>query len=206
VLNTAAWTALVAGLAFGLSLIVVIGPQNAYVLRQGVLRHHVPTIVTICSFSDAVLIAAGVGGASAVLSGRQWLLSVVRVAGAAFLFGYGVLAARRACRPAAARTGGEANDSSWTAAAGACLVFTWLNPAVYLDTVVLLGSVANTRPGHQWWFGGGAVVASVLWFTALGFGARLLEAVFERPRAWQALDVFVAVVMVGTGLRVLVRA
>lgn len=205
-LNTAAWAALVAGFVFGLSLIVVIGPQNTYVLGQGVLRHHVPTIVTICSFSDAVLIAAGVGGASAVLAAHQWLLSAVRVAGAAFLFGYGALAARRACRPAVARTGGEAKGSSWTAVAGACLAFTWLNPAVYLDTVVLLGSVANTRPGHQWWFGGGAMVASALWFTGLGFGGRLLEPVFERPRAWQFLDVFVAVVMVGTSLRVLVGA
>ncbi len=202
-LNAAAWTALAAGLVFGLSLIVAIGPQNTYVLRQGVLRHHVATIVTICSFSDAVLIAAGVGGASAVLAGHQWLLSLVRTAGAVFLFGYGALAARRACRPAAARTDAEANGASWTAVAGACLAFTWLNPAVYLDTVVLLGSVANTRSGHQWWFGGGALVASILWFTGLGFGARLLERVFERPRAWQLLDIFVAVVMVGTGLRVL---
>jgi L-lysine exporter family protein LysE/ArgO len=166
----------------------------------------VPTVVTICTFSDIVLIAAGVGGASAVLAGRHWLLSGVRIAGAAFLFGYGALAARRAYHPQVVRTGGKTNDSTWIAVAGTCLVFTWLNPAVYLDTVVLLGSVANTRPGHQWWFGGGAAVASILWFSGLGFGARLLAAVFERPRAWQILDVFVAVVMIGTGLRVLLGA
>ncbi len=199
----AAWTALVAGLAFGLSLIIAIGPQNVYVLRQGVLRHHVPTVVAICSVSDIVLIAAGVAGAGAVVASGHWLVPGARVIGAAFLFGYGALAARRACRSAAVPPGAGTDDSSWTGVAGACLAFTWLNPIVYLDTVVLLGSIANTRPGYQWWFGGGAAVASILWFTALGFGARLLARALKRPRAWQLMDGFVAVVMASTGLRVL---
>jgi L-lysine exporter family protein LysE/ArgO len=205
-MNAAALTSLAAGLVFGLSLIVVIGPQNTYVLRQGVLRNHVPTLVTLCALSDVVLIAAGVGGASAVLDGRHWLLSVVRVLGAVFLFTYGALAARRACRPAAPSSDGGASPSSWAAVIGACLAFTWLNPSVYFDTVVLVGSVANTRPGHQWWFGGGAIVASIVWFFGLGFGARLLAPVFAGLRAWQVLDIFVAVVMVGTGTRLILGA
>jgi L-lysine exporter family protein LysE/ArgO len=199
----AAWTAVVAGLSFGLSLIIAIGPQNVYVLRQGVLRRHVPTVVAICAVSDVVLIAAGVAGASAVVASGHWLLSGARAVGAMFLFGYGALAARRAWRPTAAPVGGETNGSSWARVAGACLAFTWLNPIVYLDTVVLLGSIANTRPGYQWWFGGGAAVASIMWFTGLGFGARLLARALKRPWAWQIMDGFVAVVMASTGLRVL---
>jgi L-lysine exporter family protein LysE/ArgO len=194
---------LVAGLVFGLSLIVAIGAQNTYVLRQGLLRDHVLTVVAICALSDVTLIAAGVAGAGVALDGRHWLLSTVRVIGATFLFGFAALAARRAFRPVASRPDSSTVGTSRIAVVGACLAFTWLNPAVYLDTVVLLGSVANTRPGHQWWFGGGAALGSLLWFTGLGFGARLLAPVFQRPRAWQVLDIFVAVVMVATGLRVL---
>jgi L-lysine exporter family protein LysE/ArgO len=203
VLSFAAVTTLAAGLAFGLSLIVAIGAQNTYVLRQGLLRQHVLTVVLICTVSDAVLITAGVAGASAALDGRQWLLDTVRIGGAAFLFGYAVLAARRVRRPAGLRADRPDQATSAAAAALTCLAFTWLNPAVYLDTVVLLGSVAASRPGHQWWFGGGAIMASLLWFTGLGFGARLLSPVFRNPRAWQILDVFVALVMVIIGLRVL---
>src|ERR1700722_15146015 len=181
----AAWTAVVAGLAFGLSLIIAIGPQNAYVLRQGVLRQHVPTVVAICAASDVVLIAAGVAGGSAVVARGHWLLSGARAIGAVFIFGYGALAARRAWRPAPVPPGVETKGSSRTGVAGACLAFTWLNPIVYIDTVVLLGSIANSRPGYQWWFGGGAAVASIVWFTGLGFGARLLARAFRRPWAWQ---------------------
>jgi L-lysine exporter family protein LysE/ArgO len=206
VLASAAVTALVAGLIFGLSLIVAIGAQNTFVLRQGLLRQHVSTVVVICAASDVALIAAGVGGASAALHGRHWLLSTVRLVGAAFLFGFAVLAARRALHPVRAGDGADATPSSYPAVVGACLAFTWLNPAVYLDTVVLLGSVANTRAGHEWWFGGGAAIGSILWFAALGYGARLLTPLFHRPRAWQVLDVFVAIVMTGTALRVLLGA
>lgn len=201
---SAALTALVAGVAFGLSLIVAFGAQNSYVLRQGLLSEHVLTVVVICALSDVVLIAAGVAGASAALQGRQWLLLVVRIGGAAFLFGYAVLAVRRLRRPPAGPDAGqEARPASQAAVVATSLAFTWLNPAVYLDTVVLLGSVASTRAGEQWWFAAGAMSASLAWFAGLGFGARLLSPVFRRPRAWQALDGFVAVVMVVTGLRVL---
>lgn len=199
-------TAFLAGLLFGLSLIVAIGPQNAFVLRQGALRQHAVTVVAICSVSDAILIAAGVAGASAAVTGRQWLLTALRFLGAALLFAYGTVATRRAIRQPTVSNSPRATRSSWAAAVGACLAFTWLNPAVYLDTVVLLGSVASTRPGHQWWFGGGAALGSVLWFAALAFGAGLLAPVLKRPSAWRMLDAFVAVIMTVTAVRLLVAA
>jgi len=196
--------AALAGLLFGLSLIVAIGAQNTYVIRQGIARAHVPTVVTICAVSDVILIAAGIAG-GAVVGHARGLLLTVRLLGAAFLLGYAALAARRALRPGPGIAGGAAATSSWPAVAATCLAFTWLNPAVYLDTVVLLGSVAATRP-DPWWFGGGAAVASIAWFTGLGFGARLLAPVFRQRRAWRALDVFVAVVMTVTAARVLAGA
>jgi len=197
--------AAVAGLLFGLSLIVAIGAQNTYVILQGIARAHVPTVVTICAVSDVILIAAGVAGLGAVVGHDPGLLLTVRLLGVAFLLGYAALAARRALRPGPRMAGGAAATPSWLAVAATCLAFTWLNPAVYLDTVVLLGSVAATRP-DPWWFGGGAAVASIAWFAALGFGARLLAPVFRQPRAWRALDVFVAVVMAVTAARVLAGA
>jgi L-lysine exporter family protein LysE/ArgO len=196
-------SAFTTGFALGATLIIAIGAQNAFVLRQGALREHVITVVVICSLSDAVLIAAGVGGAGAAVTGRQWLLTVVRVLGAALLFAYGARAAGRALRQPTITGGPRTTRTSRAAVISACLAFTWLNPAVYLDTVVLLGSVANTRPGHQWWFGGGATLGSILWFAALAFGAGLLAPVLTRPGAWRVLDAFVAVIMTATALRVL---
>jgi L-lysine exporter family protein LysE/ArgO len=203
VITAGAISAFIAGLLFGLSLIVAVGAQNAFVLRQGALRRHVPTVVAICSVSDALLIAVGVAGAGAALTGRPWLLGTIRVLGSALLFGYAGLAARRALRPTVIGDG-RRPASTWAAVAGACLVFTWLNPAVYLDTVVLLGSVANASPGRQWWFGGGAALGSILWFLALGFGARFLSPVLRHPVAWRALDGLVALIMIEMGLRVLI--
>jgi L-lysine exporter family protein LysE/ArgO len=194
------------GLLFGLSLIVVIGAQNTYVIRQGIRRLHVPTVVSICAVSDVVLIAAGVAGGGAVLEHHHNLLQVARVGGAVFLTGYGVLAARRALGPGRSVDTAATTTSSWGAVAATCLAFTWLNPAVYLDTVVLLGSVANSKPGRQWWFGAGAATASVVWFALLGFGARVLAPAFRRRRSWQMLDGFVAVVMFLTAVRVLLGA
>lgn len=188
--------ALVAGLGFGLSLIVAIGAQNAFVLRQGLLREHVLPVVAACALSDAVLIVAGIAGLGSLLDLAPWLVDVMRVAGAAFLLTYAALAARRAWRPAAidARTGGS-GSALWPVVTTA-VALTWLNPHVYLDTVVLLGSVAGTRGDDRWWFGAGAVAGSVVWFTALGFGARLLQPVFVKPSAWRVLDAVIAVVMV----------
>ena len=197
------WAASAAGLLLGLSLIVAVGAQNVYLLRQGMLREYVPLVVGICSASDVVLIAAGVAGGGIAIGDRHWLLEVARIGDALFIFGYAALAARRAWRPATVPSGPSRPATSRPAVTAACLAFTWLNPAVYLDNVVLVGSVANASPGRQWWFGGGAAVASIAWFAVLGFGARLLAPVFARPRSWRLLDVFTAVVMVVIGLRIL---
>ena len=184
------------GLGFGLSLIIAIGAQNAFVLRQGLRREHVLTVVLICALSDALLIGLGVGGLGTLLQLVPWLLVVVRVAGAVFLVVYGIFAARRAFRPAAL-IADDAGVSTprWTAVA-TCLALTWLNPHVYLDTVVLLGSVSGTHGDNRWWFGLGAAVGSILWFSALGFGARFLRPLFAKPLAWRVLDGVIAVVMI----------
>lgn len=195
-----------AGFGFGLSLIVAIGAQNAFVLRQGLRREHVLAVVAVCALSDAVLILLGIAGAGAVFAAAPVALVVVRYAGAAFLIVYGLLAARRAWRPAALEAGGPTPRTSLAAALGTCLALTWLNPHVYLDTVVLLGSVANTHGDGRWWFGAGAVAASIVWFAALGFGARLLQPVFARPAAWRVLDGLIAVTMLAIAVSLVVGA
>jgi len=195
-----------AGFGFGLSLIVAIGAQNAFVLRQGLRREHVLAVVVVCAVSDAVLILLGIAGAGAVIASAPVVLTVVRYAGAAFLFAYGVFAARRALRPTALTADGPAVRSSLAATLATVLALTWLNPHVYLDTVVLLGSIANTHGDDRWWFGIGAVLGSIVWFTALGFGARLLQPVFARPAAWRVLDAIIAVVMVALAVSLLVGA
>lgn len=188
------------GLGFGLSLIIAIGAQNAFVLRQGLRREHVLPVVAVCAVSDAVLIAAGIAGLGSLLDLAPWVVDVMRVAGAVFLLGYATIAARRAWRPSAidAESAGEA-AALWPVVA-TCLALTWLNPHVYLDTVVLLGSVASTHGDERWWFGAGACLGSLIWFAVLGYGARLLRPVFARPRAWQVLDALIAVVMVAIAL------
>lgn len=193
--DSAALLTVLSGWALGLSLIVAIGSQNAFVLRQGLLGQHVLPVVAVCTVSDAVLITAGTFGAGALLDRAPWLEAVMRVLGAVFLVGYGVLAARRALRPevlaaAGAGGGGLATTVLTTAA------LTWLNPHVYLDTVVLLGSIANGYGDQRWWFAVGAVLAGLIWFSALGFGARLLRPLFAKPSAWRVLDVVIAVVMI----------
>ncbi|MCW2840703.1 MAG: amino acid transporter [Aeromicrobium sp.] len=195
--------AAVSGLGFGLSLIVAIGAQNAFVLRQGLRREHVLAVVAICAVSDAVLIVTGVAGLGSLLDLAPWLVDVLSLGGAAFLLTYAVLAARRAWRPAAMRAdAGDGATSLWPAVTAA-LALTWLNPHVYLDTVVLLGSVAGTHGDERWWFGAGAVAGSVVWFTSLGYGARLLEPLFERPLAWRVLDALIAVVMAAIAIGLL---
>jgi L-lysine exporter family protein LysE/ArgO len=203
-MTAAAPLAALAGLGFGLSLIVAIGAQNAFVLRQGLRREHVFAVVVVCALSDVVLIAVGVAGLGALLQAVPWLLVVVRIAGAGFLVVYGALAARRAFRRAAldASTSGVSTPL-WTAIA-TCLALTWLNPHVYLDTVVLLGSVAATHGADRWWFALGAAVASILWFTTLGYGARLLRPVFAKPAAWRVLDALVALVMLVLAIGLLI--
>ncbi|MFI8304640.1 LysE/ArgO family amino acid transporter [Streptomyces sp. NPDC085927] len=197
---TAALTTAAAGFGTGLSLIVAIGAQNAFVLRQGVRREAVLAVVGICAVSDALLIALGVGGVGALVVAWPGALTAVGWIGGAFLLGYGVLAARRAFRPAGAglETEGEAVTSRRRAVL-TCLAMTWLNPHVYLDTVFLLGSVAADHGPLRWTFGLGAVLASLCWFAVLGFGARLLSRFLARPTAWRVLDGLVATTMIVLG-------
>ena len=196
--------AALAGFGFGLSLIVAIGAQNAFVLRQGLLRRHVLAVVAVCALSDAALIAAGIGGVGLAISGLPVLMTVVRIGGAVFLVIYGLLAARRALRPATLAPDAGRASVGLAATVATCLALTWLNPHVYLDTIVLLGSVANSHGDSRWLFGAGAAVASVIWFTALGYGARLLQPVFARPAAWRVLDAVIAVMMVAIAVSLVV--
>lgn len=193
--------ALLAGLGTGLSLIVAIGAQNAFVLRQGLRREAVGPVVLVCAVSDTALILAGVGGVGALLERAPALVEVVRWAGAAFLAVYGLLAARRAVvggRLDVDERGGR--TSVWPVVAAA-LALTWLNPHVYLDTVLLLGSVATSYGDAREAFAVGAVVGSWIWFAGLGYGARVLRPVFARPQAWRVLDAAVAVVMLALAAR-----
>lgn len=184
------------GLGSAASLIVAIGAQNAFVLRQGLRREHVLPIVLICVISDALLIAAGVAGIGVLVKNAPIALEIVRWAGFAFLLGYAVFAARRALKPESLTASG-AVAGSLAAAVGTCLAITWLNPHVYLDTVLLLGSLSASHgdPG-RWIFGAGAATASLLWFGLLGFGARFAAPVFAKPIAWRILDGGIAVLMV----------
>ncbi|MGJ0389102.1 LysE/ArgO family amino acid transporter [Microbacterium sp. CGR1] len=206
-----------AGLGLGLSLIVAIGAQNVFVLRQGIRREHVLPVVIICALSDALLIAAGVAGLGVVISAAPWLVIVARWAGALFLLAYGIIAARRAWRGGAElradpepREGiSPAPDAGRVATAtrtgtrislgpviATVLALTWLNPHVYLDTVLMLGSIAATHGDERWLFAAGAMAASILWFTALGFGARYVGRWLRTERSWRVLDALIAVVMI----------
>jgi L-lysine exporter family protein LysE/ArgO len=276
-MSSSALAAVLAGLGLGLALIVAIGAQNAFVLRQGLLGEHVGAVVALCIGSDLALIGAGVAGAGAALTAVPSLITVVRIVGAAFLLLYGALAARRALRPRAASLhpaspqppssrsssvpDASARSTSSTASHAAslpaaspqptsppaahaaslpaasphatslaapqgksvpaavaggrlrrelvpvvltCLALTWLNPHVYLDTVVLLGSVAADHGGQRWWFAAGAGAASTLWFCGLGAGAAVLRPLFARPAAWRGLDAAIAVVMTGLAVGLVV--
>lgn len=202
---TSTLTAAAAGFGTGLSLIVAIGAQNAFVLRQGIRRDAVLAVVGICALSDAALIALGVGGVGAVVVAWPEALTAVALIGGAFLIGYGCLAVRRVFRPSAllveAGTAGSRRRAVLT-----CLAMTWLNPHVYLDTVFLLGSIAADRGPLRWTFGLGAVLASLVWFAALGFGARLLSRFLARPSAWRVLDALVAAMMIALGATLIAGA
>src|SRR4051795_5617547 len=179
----------------GLSLIVAIGAQNAFVLRQGLRRRHVLLVVAVCAASDLLLILAGVAGIGTIIERAPGVLAVIRWFGAVFLLAYGLLAARRAVRGGQLQAATDRHLST-SAALAAALAFTWLNPHVYLDAVLLVGSIASTHgtPG-RWWFAAGASLASLSWFTALGYGARALTPVFRRRNAWRVLDTAIAVTM-----------
>jgi len=184
----------VAGFGLGLSLILAIGAQNAFVLRQGLRGAHVFAVCLTCALSDAVLIAVGVSGFGWLIAAMPWIAPVMRYAGAAFLLVYGALAFRAAWRGGARlQAAAGAQEGSLHSAIVTCLALTWLNPHVYLDTVVLLGSVA--AQWQRWPFGMGAIAASFAFFFALGFGARLLRPLFARPGAWRALDLGIGCIM-----------
>ncbi|HSV39402.1 MAG TPA: LysE/ArgO family amino acid transporter [Nocardioidaceae bacterium] len=192
-----------AGLLTGLSLIVAIGAQNAYVLRQGVLRSHVTSVVAVCAISDLILIVAGVSGIGTLVDHAPWVIEVVRWFGVAFLVWYGVGSLRRAFAPASLEPTAAAPSASVVGRQTVlrAVALTWLNPHVYLDTVLLVGSIAAAyevaHPGGRWLFATGAAAASIVWFTSLGYGARLLAPVLTRPRAWQALEIVIALTMFG---------
>jgi len=184
------------GLALGLGLIVAIGAQNAFVLRQGLRREHVGSVVLFCALADALLIVAGVMGMAQALGDRPVLAHALALAGAAFLAAYGWRALRRALRPGALEAASGGAGLGRGAAVAQAAAFTLLNPHVYLDTVLLVGSIGAQQPGAlRPWFVAGACSASLGWFTLLGFGARWLAPWFARPRAWQVLDALIGVTM-----------
>ena len=194
--SPAALPVFVQGLALSLGLIVAIGAQNAFVLRQGLRREHVAPVVLFCALADALLITAGVMGMAQALGERPGLAKALALAGAAFLAWYGwqaLLRARHASRLQAAEGGAGLSRGAALAQAAA---FTLLNPHVYLDTVLLVGSIGAQQPaGLQGWFIAGSSIASLGWFTALGFGARWLAPLFARPRAWRVLDGLIGLTM-----------
>ncbi|MBA8793837.1 L-lysine exporter family protein LysE/ArgO [Friedmanniella endophytica] len=197
---TPALVASLTGLLTGLSLIVAIGAQNTYLLQQGLLRQHVLAVVAVCTVSDLVLISAGVLGAGALLDRAPLVVTVARWAGAALLVGYAVLALRRAVRGQRLDVHGGPARPLGTVLVTA-LGLTWLNPHVYLDTVVLMGTVAAREGELRWWFAAGAMVASAIWFTALGLGSRALSRLLRSRRAWRVLDLAIAAVMLVTAVR-----
>jgi L-lysine exporter family protein LysE/ArgO len=192
-----------AGFVTGGSLIVAIGAQNAYVLRQGLIRSHTAAVVAVCAASDVVLIAAGVAGVGTAVAHAEWVIDVVTWFGVAFLLWYAVGSLRRAFHPS-----GLTADSETAAAEprsrvlGRAVALTWLNPHVYLDTVLLIGSIAATHDAARgtldgrWLFAAGAVTASIVWFTSLGYGAQRFAPLLARPHAWQVLELVVAATMV----------
>ncbi len=190
-----------AGLLTGAGLIIAIGPQNVFVLQQGVRRSHVLPVIAVCAVSDVVLITAGVAGLGAVVASHPQVVTLAKILGGAYIIALGLFAARRCFRSNAAIEANAAesvNLSRW-AAVGTALALTWLNPHVYLDTVLTMGAIANSHGNGKWAFAIGASAASILWFTGLGRGSSKLAPLFAKPRAWKVLDAVVAVVMLTMG-------
>ncbi|WP_344122517.1 LysE/ArgO family amino acid transporter [Kocuria aegyptia] len=187
------WSIWGTGLMSGLALIVALGAQNAFVLRQGIRREHVGVVVALCAVSDAVLILGGTAGIGALVSRFPEALDVLRWGGAAYLTWWAVRSFVSALRPSSLTAEAPRSRGSVIATT---LALTYLNPHVYLDTVVLLGSLANQHgPDARWIFAGGAVLGSVVWFSALGYGARALSGVLSSPRTWRVVDLVIGVVM-----------
>ena len=190
-----ALSAAATGAALGFTLIVAIGAQNAFVLRQGLRREHVGPIVALCAACDALLMTAGIAGLAQLLAGLPQLARVLTAGGVLFLAAYGLRALWRARQPQALQAGAGAPGLTRRAALAQAAAFTLLNPHVYLDTVVLVGTVGAQQGVWRWWFAGGACLSSLVWFCAVGYGARWLAPLFAKPRAWQVLDALIGFTM-----------
>lgn len=189
------------GFAIGGSLIVAIGAQNAFVLRQGIRREHVFAVALFCAVSDALLIALGVAGPGLLIERVPSLLTGLTVFGILFLLWYGLSAFRRALSPSALEAG-DGGGMTRSAALSACAAFTFLNPHVWLDTVILVGSLATPFSGPaRWAYGLGAASASFIWFFGLAYGARVLRPIFARPRAWQLFELCIGLIMFAIAIR-----
>jgi L-lysine exporter family protein LysE/ArgO len=189
-------SAFTTGFALSATLIIAIGAQNAFVLRQGIRKEHVAPIVAFCAVADLLLIGVGVAGLAGILGDSPTLVALLTIAGSAFLVWYGIRALQRALLPQSLRAAAGNEPLSLGNAMAQAAGFTLLNPHVYLDTVLLMGSIGTRQPPDmRIWFVGGAACASGVWFTTLGFGARLLAPIFARPRAWQVLDTLVGLTM-----------
>ena len=200
-MNTSLLATILAGSLSGLALIVAIGAQNAFVLRQGVAREHIGVVVAICAVSDLLLIGAGVLGVGAAVQSHPGLLRVMTLAGTAYLVWFGVQSLRSARHPKTLTAGAP---TARGAVVRTALALTWLNPHVYLDTVLMLGNLSTAYgPTGRWWFGVGAGVASIVWFSLLGYAARLASRWFARPRTWQVLDIVIGLVMFALAAKLL---
>ncbi len=187
------------GFLTGLSLIIAIGAQNAFVIRQGLTKKHVLLVVAICAISDALLILLGVAGLGALIAGLPWLLEIVRWFGVAYLTWFGIRSLRSAFKTQMLDASGAQSGSAKSVVL-AVLGFTFLNPHVYLDTVILLGSIGNQFGEDKWWFALGGAVASILWFSSIGFGARAASRFMAKPVFWKVLDLLIAAVMFGIAI------
>ncbi|MFE6736163.1 LysE/ArgO family amino acid transporter [Microbacterium sp. NPDC057650] len=210
---------LLAGLGLMYSLIIAVGAQNVFVLRQGMRREHVLPVVLICAASDALLVLVGTAGLGYLVNSAPWLIVVARWAGGISLVAYGIFAARRAWAKGGESLAAETEADAADATSGgtsvktgtrlapvilATLAFTWLNPNVYLDTVLLIGGIAATHGDQRWLFATGAIIGSITWFFALGYGARYLGRWLRTPRAWRILDTAIAVLLVTMGIALIV--
>jgi L-lysine exporter family protein LysE/ArgO len=199
------FTVVLAGLLAGFALIVAIGAQNAFVLRQGIRGEHIGAVILTCVLCDIVGIAAGVAGLGAVLARWPVVVPVATIVGGIYLLAFGAHAAFRAWRPGSLEAG-DHTPLSLRASILMALAMAWLNPHFYLDTMLMLGTVGNAFGQARWWFVAGTLVASITWFVGLGLGARALRGFFARPVAWRALDSVIALVMGALGVGLLATA
>ncbi|MEN9955987.1 MAG: hypothetical protein RLY34_794 [Actinomycetota bacterium] len=182
------------GLLTSMSLIMAIGAQNAFVIRQGLTKQHVLLVVVICAVSDALAMVLGVSGLGAIIQGLPWLLEIIRWFGVAYLLWFGIKSIRSAFKEQSLDSSG-AQSASAKKVAITVLSVTWLNPHFYLDTVILLGSIGNQFGAEKWWFTLGAIIGSIIWFTGIGFGAKAASGLMKKPIFWKILDLVIAAIM-----------